>query len=324
MKRFKLVLVGLVIVSFSALLFKSCTNEMMDQQEEGPSILSATRGVESIVYCGEVTEVDLLAGQHIGAGTVVVGNDSENLYVTYTTTGGWMIKAIQLYVGNCGEIPVNKAGNPQPGQFPYKMNFVDPYVTTQLFTIPLSDLPEREFCVAAKADVVNGDQNEGAWGEGIQFVEGKNWGMYFRYTVQECEEEEEEEKCYEYQEETAWGEGTRYVEQGNWATYSRYEPGKTIKAYAGQTYYAADITFSEVVDGKVTITIAFKEGFQLADGKETVKIERYLSTPPATNPIPGHFKYKGNQTTITVDEGAFYGIHLDVLMKVEVPCPHAE
>lgn len=74
MKRFKLVLVGLVVVSFSALLFKSCTNEMMDQQEEGLSVLPATRSVENIVYCGEVKTVALLAGQHIDAGTVVVGN----------------------------------------------------------------------------------------------------------------------------------------------------------------------------------------------------------------------------------------------------------
>ncbi len=59
---------------------------MIDLQEEGLSVLSATRGIESIVYCGEVTEVNLLAGQHIVAGTIVVGNDGENLYVTYTTT----------------------------------------------------------------------------------------------------------------------------------------------------------------------------------------------------------------------------------------------
>lgn len=319
MKRFKFVLLGAFIVLFSALLFESCTNEMMDQQEEEQSIVSATRSAESIVYCGEVTEVNLLAGQYIVAGTVVVGNDSENLYVTYKTTGGWMLKAIHLYVGDCGAIPVNKAGNPQPWLFPYKMNF-DPYVTTQVFTIPLSALPEGEFCVAAKADVVKGGQSETAWGKGTQFVEGKNWGMHFSYTVQECEEEKEEAKCY--QEETAWGEGTRYVERGNWATYSTYEAGKTIKAYAGQTHYAADITFSEVVAGKVTITITFKEGFKLADRPETVKIERYLSTPPATNPNPGTFTYKGNQTTVTVDEGTFYGIHMDVLM--EVPCPPSE
>lgn len=46
---------------------------MMDQQEEGLSVLPATRSVENIMYCGVVTEVNLLAGQHIVAGTVVVG-----------------------------------------------------------------------------------------------------------------------------------------------------------------------------------------------------------------------------------------------------------
>jgi len=47
---------------------------MIDQQEEGLSILPATRSGENMVYCGEVTTVDLLAGQHIVAGSVVVGN----------------------------------------------------------------------------------------------------------------------------------------------------------------------------------------------------------------------------------------------------------
>jgi hypothetical protein len=77
-------------------------------------------------------------------------------------------------------------------------------------------------------------------------------------------------------------------------------------------------SFSAVVNGEVQITIALNPGFiRNPDTDEAVKIQGY-EEEPSGNPSPGQFDtYKGNETTITVDAFAFYGIHLDVLREVE-------
>jgi len=79
------------------------------------------------------------------------------------------------------------------------------------------------------------------------------------------------------------------------------------------------VTFSEVVDGKVTITLAALNGARLQDVAQAVKIQGY-ETEPSGNPAPGQFTtYKGNETTVTVDAYAYYGIHLDVQRVVDCP-----
>ena len=93
-----------------------------------------------------------------------------------------------------------------------------------------------------------------------------------------------------------------------------------MNIYAGRNYLVGTATFSEVVDGKVTITLAALNGARLQDIAEPVKIQGYVSPPPANNPSPGLFTtYKGNATTITVDAYAYYGIHLDVQRVVDCP-----
>jgi hypothetical protein len=131
----------------------------------------------------------------------------------------------------------------------------------------------------------------------------------------------DDEPCYEYQGETAWTAGTRFVQRGNWATYTAYDGhAKTVNIFAGQTHWAGSADFSAPVDGKVTIKITLNEGWSLQEGDNSVKIQPYSSTPPASNPSPGRFQYKGTSLEIEVDEAAFYGVHLDVMTKREVPC----
>lgn len=146
----------------------------------------------TVEYCGNVQQVDLLAGQFTNIGNVTVGNDEDNLYVTYHSTGSWYFTQLHLFVGGCEAKPVNKSGNPVPGQFPFKTSFSSPYSQEYTFVIPLSSLPEC-YCVAAHAAVVkkgvNGSivQSETAWGQGIRFVPKGNWGMYFNDCKDECE-----------------------------------------------------------------------------------------------------------------------------------------
>lgn len=116
--------------------------------------------------------------------------------------------------------------------------------------------------------------------------------------------------------ETAWSAGSGYP-GGNWATYTAYTLDP-VTIYAGQEYKAGTVTFSEVNNGTITISIVLNEGFELAEGGETVKIQPYSSAPTA-KPSPGLFSIKGNLLTIeNVPAANFYGIHLDVLRTV--PC----
>lgn len=139
--------------------------------------------------------------------------------------------------------------------------------------------------------------------------------MKFEYCIAVCEDEPPVEVCY--QDETAWAAGSRYVAQGNWATYTPYVANTPVNVFAGQNYLVGTVTFSEVVDGKVTITLAALNGARLQGVAESVKIQGY-ETAPSGNPAPGLFTtFKGNETTIIVDAFAYYGIHLDVQRVVD-------
>lgn len=310
-----------IAASAMAITYSSCSNDLNLAEEEGVvAVTAGTRAVEvpaCVDPCRDVQEVRLMAGQHYEAGKVYVVNNKEKLYVAYETTGEWKMKAIHLFVGACDKLPVNKQGNLVPGQFPYKVEF-NGLQTFYYVEIPLDTLPEGCICVAAHAEVVkvvDGEivQSETAFGEGEKM--GKNWFMKFEYCIAVCEDEPPVEVCY--QDETAWAAGSRYVAQGNWATYTPYVANTPVNVFAGQNYLVGTVTFSEVVDGKVTVTLAALNGARLQGVAESVKIQGY-ETAPSGNPAPGLFTtYKGNETTVIVDAYAYYGIHLDVQRVVD-------
>lgn len=133
------------------------------------------------------TQVMLVAGQTIDAGTVTVSNDANFIYVTYTTTNGWVLTQTHLYVGDCALIPVNNPGNPMPGQFPYASAHNN--VTTYTYQVPISRIPlEGCGCIAAHAVVKKYNSSnqlidtQTGWGNGVRInLTGGNWGMKFDY-----------------------------------------------------------------------------------------------------------------------------------------------
>ncbi len=309
----------LIVAVFSSLVFISCSQEDLNFNTEQTNIVNGPLKVKSgnTEYCGTPLTVDLLAGQTIVSGNVTVANDEENLYVTYSTQNGWLLSQIHLYVGANEGLPVNKAGNPTIGQFPYKVAF-NPYVTTYTYTLPLSSFPDV-MTIAAHAVVVKTDasgkvlQSETGWGKGISFA--KSWAMKFVYTKQVCVVLPPVEQCY--QTETAWTTGDRYTTTGNWATYTTYAPG-TKDIYAGQTIPVGTVTFSSISSNNtVTLSIALTNGWTLnQETSESVKIQGY-NTAPSGNPSPGLFTtYKGTNLTVTVPANEYYGIHLDVALPI--------
>lgn len=135
------------------------------------------------------TEVTLIAGQTINSGTVSVSNDSNYIYVTYSTANGYTLTQTHLYVGGCAGIPVNAPGNPIPGQFPYSGTHSN--ITSYTYQVPISVMGTSGCgCVAAHAVVqklgASGnviDQQTG-WGNGVRInLSGGNWGMKFNYCL---------------------------------------------------------------------------------------------------------------------------------------------
>jgi len=112
-------------------------------------------------YC-EDQQVALCAGQTEDVGTVTVGNDGENLYVTFTIgepgtieEPRWFLEETHVAVAtDPGDIPQTKKGNPIPGQFPYTCDELEPGATTCTATIPLDGwCAGQQLVVAAHAVV---------------------------------------------------------------------------------------------------------------------------------------------------------------------------
>lgn len=175
--------------------------------------VGGTKPVAAIQACGDITTVTLVAGQHIESGTVTVWNDATNLYVKYATTGGWYLAETHVAVATTLDGIPQKNGNAAPGQFPYK-TIHDPVVTEYTYVIPLAPyVAGTQLFVATHASVVllNGGQivdQQTGWGNGDPFP-GKNWGMYFNFTVQACDEDPQ---------------GGCTLTQGYWRTHSIYGP----------------------------------------------------------------------------------------------------
>jgi len=139
---------------------------------------------------------DLIAGQHIDAGDVLVWNDDDNLYVKYLITDpDWCLTEYHLHVANDpNDIPQTKKNNPIPGKFDYKKEFESCVSETDIIEIPL-EWESSDVYVAAHAalsavetmtiaseegDIVYGpvyeEPNEFTdWGSGQGAVRAYNW-----------------------------------------------------------------------------------------------------------------------------------------------------
>ena len=156
--------------------------------------------------------MDLIAGggnpnSAMDVGSVSVSDDGTDLTVTYAIdTGDWEFVETHLHVatsftGKSG-IPQTKKGNPKVGKFDYSDPPEAP-PTSQTYTIPIVDIfgdtpapGSYTLYIAAHAAIEYTDDmgtpedpeddilyEESAWGEDIEFNEGKSWAMYMVYTL---------------------------------------------------------------------------------------------------------------------------------------------
>jgi hypothetical protein len=183
--------------------------------DDGSGDVEGFDDARSVELAGDATCVTLYAGQTIDVGTVCVSIDNAvdtsaqcgagstgAMTVTYATTGGWQLVETHLAAGDqLGDIPVNKAGNPQIGQFP----LAGPSAagsTTASYAVPLCSFgldgtdeacdPVKSYLAAhAVVRTQNADgtwKSETAWGDGERIVKKGSWAEYFNMTL-ECKEE---------------------------------------------------------------------------------------------------------------------------------------
>jgi hypothetical protein len=167
-----------------------------NSNDEAPTAPLGSGSIDKInnLNPGEIFCVDLIAGQNTVVGTVcfeevnLLFGDAydDHLRVTFTTTGGWEMSEVHLYIGM--DIPSSAA----PGQFPFVFDGWTSTKTSFTFDIPYSFLESLSgdlyscYKVMAHAAVENSAlaQSETAWGEG-----GKTghtaWSMAFDICLSE-------------------------------------------------------------------------------------------------------------------------------------------
>jgi hypothetical protein len=136
------------------------------------------------------TCITLLAGQTIDVGSVCMSVNGDELCVSYNTSGDWTLEEVQLWVGTTlADLPINNAGNPMIGQFPFKAEALGG-LTNYQFCIPLQDLGivDDGTClytlfVAAHATVTNGVDTETAWSDGTTMVDQGSWATFSTITL---------------------------------------------------------------------------------------------------------------------------------------------
>lgn len=177
-----------------SLFMVSCQKERNSQTtlpEQTPESYVIPSGY-AVPDCITPTETALMAGQNDNVGSIVVWNDENNVYVSYQMIGAYKVKRTHLYIGDCVAIPVNGAGNPRIGLFPYTASHGTSGISIYTYTIPRNSLPSGCVCVAAHAEVVainsTGQQyySETGWGQGEQVNDGGSWAMKFNYCQEDC------------------------------------------------------------------------------------------------------------------------------------------
>lgn len=162
-------------------------------------------GMAGTASAGQLS-VDLMAGQNIDAGDVLVEiidfGDTEELCVTYVTDAGWELDEYHLWIGtDLADMPKTKKGSPKLGKFPYKetgLSEGEIPVTIASVCIPFDD-PFNDLCdlsnliVVAHAVVTidtdaDGipDSSETGFGNGYD-LGGRSWAMGFDVPL--CSEE---------------------------------------------------------------------------------------------------------------------------------------
>ena len=319
--RKRMFLLSALVLMVAGGIFWSCQQNNVVPNPEGLTLKSATIAPPNYLsWCAAPSAFQLIAGQTINAGNLLVSNDGSYLRVEYVAKTGFNLGTVHLWVGtDPTKVPKNKQGIPVPGQFPYKGDAATGYV----FYLPLPtgfDCKTTTLYIYAHAEVnymVAGiTKTETAWSEGTTFGTSR-WGWYSSYkpccatTVVSTGL-----TCTAWQTETAYG-GINAGQGAAWWYYYDGVGNQTI--WAGQNINIGTV---ELLNQHIIISLT--NGWELNPeslnetagvvtvNNEPVKIQGYTSLP-SKRPASGLFDtYKGTSLNPEVGSFPYYVIHLDV------------
>jgi hypothetical protein len=202
--RFAIPLTGLPACYIAAVHVEVCrlNNGIVVQNETAwgqGSPMPGANWAMFINYCTQVCNpcvydiisTPLYAGQTIPAGTVLITNDADSIYVTINLASSWYLRQLHVYVGSYQNMPMNSQNVPIPGQFPINLAFSG---NAQSATVSYSlNGLQQCYIVAVHAEVsqiINGVtvQTETAWSFGDPFINTNRWGWTTPYCTQICNE----------------------------------------------------------------------------------------------------------------------------------------
>lgn len=180
----------ILAVLLCAILFVNCSTDEIFESENSKSpnfrVFESDGTLQRDSVDDPCTVVDLIAGQHIVAGTLSIDMNENDLILTYKTTGDWLITETHMSIGECNVLtfPSTGAGNPKIGQFEHNTTHSDG-VNEVIYYID-KDAVSDIYCFAAHAVVESSEGNETAWAEGIDFG-GNSWAMYVEANKADCD-----------------------------------------------------------------------------------------------------------------------------------------
>jgi hypothetical protein len=201
MKRSTISVLSLVTLVTMALFINSCQKDSADLTENGSS---SSTPMKIVTINNEYAQgcVYIFAGQNINVGSMCLNDidtDSDGtddaLQVCLTTTGCWEINGVASWFGGSTAMPpMNKAGQPVPGHFPYQSGTLA--TQSYCFNIPFSSFgfscPGNTINLrgAVHLNVRNTCNNttQTGWAAGDRIAAKGNWGTFFGFNIT-CDEE---------------------------------------------------------------------------------------------------------------------------------------
>ena len=251
-----------------------------------------------------IYEYTLFAGKTNDAGTVIITNDDEFLYVTYNTNGTADLGEAHVYVWtDPNDIPTKR---PSPGHAPYKAEDIN--ADSYTFNIPLSDFVISDLCgytfyvsthAALVADGTDGDDeddgtdesNEGetAYAGGSNTPGGyeSNKGAWWGYVTYEVE-------CYFSIEGTVYNDADESYDM---------ESGES-------TFEGITVNLLDSNGNVIATTLTAADGSYIFEGLEggldyTVVVADEMATYTATENAGGYTVINLNDCVTEVDFGYY-------------------
>lgn len=243
---------------------------------------------------GELKSLDDLCGeplignltdweQTVNPGNLIIGNDEDNLYVTFEATGTWAFASLYLYVGSPENVP-GEINNDGTGHFsPWNFPIGEWYFSGtqyETFIISLEELDEC-FIVVGYSNAENLTTGEEALVYGKSNF--KSSGYYMDYCLQECAPPPSigSETCF------AYGDQYAYCFRDFKKKNGQYNPGGSAKKNYSRWGWT-----NEIAEGSYNFEVWAGAGqCDLTKGTLVghLAIEYYSPTATVTyNMIPGY------------------------------------